>query len=145
MIQIISDAAFATPRSKSSAESHAHKVNCRCEPRQLSVLQSNNCIVSPIHYVAWREKTGLDRFHWPGKLSPMKKAQGCGCRDLMLTLYTTTAQDKLLPPLSGFTNIPCGFEPLMYDSGTQAVLLCEVCAVKNGYIAKPLVMSASVA
>lgn len=75
----------------------------------------------------------------------MKKVEGCGTREVMLTLYTTTTQNKLLPPVSGFTNIPCGFEPLMYESGTHAVLLCEVCAVKNGYIAKPRAMSASVA
>jgi hypothetical protein len=75
----------------------------------------------------------------------MRKVEGYGSRDLVLTLYTRTAQGNLLPPVGGFTNIPCGFEPLMYESGTRAVLLCEVCAVKNSFIAKPLVMSASVA
>lgn len=75
----------------------------------------------------------------------MNKIEGCGSRDMILTLYTRTAQGNLLPPMGGFTNIPCGFEPLIYESSTRAVLLCEVCAVKNGFIAKPLARSASVA
>ena len=75
----------------------------------------------------------------------MNKVEGCGSQDLMLTLYTQTAQGTLLPPVSGFKNIPCGFEPLMYDSSTHAVLLCEVCAVKSGFIEKPLARSASIA
>lgn len=76
---------------------------------------------------------------------PVKKVEGCGSDEMMLTLYTTTAKGSLLPAVSGFTNVPCGFQPLLDESGTHAVLLCEVCAVKNGYIAKPLAMSASVA
>ena len=74
----------------------------------------------------------------------MNKVEGCGSRDMVLTLYTRTPEGNLLPPVGGFTNIPCGFEPLMYESGIRAVLLCEVCAVKNGFIAKPLARSAGV-
>lgn len=75
----------------------------------------------------------------------MKKLEGCGNDAVMLTLYTTTVKGNLLPAVSGFTNVPCGFQPLLDDSGTHAVLLCEFCAVKNGYITKSLTMSASVA
>lgn len=61
------------------------------------------------------------------------KDEGCGRIDLVLTLYTKTQAGRLLPPVSGFANIQCGFEPLMYKSDTYAILLCEECAAKNGY------------
>lgn len=74
----------------------------------------------------------------------MNKVEGCSNSDLILTLYTRTAQGSWLPPVGRFTNIPCGFEPLVDESSTRAVLLCEVCAIKNGVIDRPLVMVASV-
>lgn len=63
----------------------------------------------------------------------MKKVEGCGSDALMVTLYTTTVKGSLLPAVTGFTNVPCGFQPLRDESGTHAVLPCEFCAAKNGY------------
>jgi hypothetical protein len=69
----------------------------------------------------------------------MAKDEGCGRTDSTLALYAKTEQGKLLPPLGGFMGIPCGFELLVREAGGRSILLCEDCAVKNGYLAAPVV------
>jgi hypothetical protein len=69
----------------------------------------------------------------------MAKDEGCGRTDSVLTLYAKTDQGKLLPPLGGFMGIPCGFEVLVREHSNRAILLCEKCAVKKGYLAAPVV------
>jgi hypothetical protein len=64
----------------------------------------------------------------------MKRNEGCGTRDSILALYARTEQGKLLPPLDGFRGIPCGFELFINEFGGRVILLCESCAVKNGYL-----------
>jgi hypothetical protein len=64
----------------------------------------------------------------------MKRNEGCETRDSVLALYAKTEHGKLLPPLAGFRGIPCGFELFANEFGGRVILLCETCAVKNGYL-----------
>jgi hypothetical protein len=62
----------------------------------------------------------------------------------MLALYSKTEHGKLLPPLDGFRGIPCGFELFMNELGGRVVLLCESCAVKNGYPGASVAVSSGI-
>ena len=74
----------------------------------------------------------------------MKRNEGCGTRDSILALCAKTEQGKLLPPLDGFRGIPCGFELFMNEFGGRAILLCESCAVKNGYLGASVAVSSGI-
>ena len=63
------------------------------------------------------------------------KDEGCGRIASTLTLYAKTDNGNQLPPLGGFLGIPCGFKLLIHESSSRAILLCDDCAVKNGYLA----------
>jgi hypothetical protein len=64
----------------------------------------------------------------------MKRNEGCESKDSILALYAKTEQGKPFPPLDGFRGIPCGFELFTNEFGGRVILLCESCAVKNGYL-----------
>ena len=74
----------------------------------------------------------------------MKRNEGCGTRDSILALYAKTEHGKLLPPLDGFRGIPCGFELFMNEFGGRVILLCESCAVKNGYLGASVAVSSGI-
>jgi hypothetical protein len=74
----------------------------------------------------------------------MKRNEGCGTRDSILTLFAKTEQGELLTPLDGFRGIPCGFELFMHEFGGRVILLCERCATKNGYVGASVALSSRI-
>jgi len=74
----------------------------------------------------------------------MKRNEGCETRDSRLALFAKTEHGKLLPPLDGFRGIACGFELFMNEFGGRVILLCESCAVKNGYLGESWAVSSGI-
>jgi hypothetical protein len=87
-----------------------------------------------MYWLPVRGKT--NRLNIPARkvVPAMKRNEGCGTLDSILSLYAETEDGKLLSPLDGFRGIPCGFELFMNEFGGRVILLCESCAVKNGYL-----------
>jgi hypothetical protein len=97
-----------------------------------------------MYWLSVRGKTNITKRSGSESCPVMKRNEGCETRDSILALYAKTEHGKLLPPLDGFRGIPCGFELFMNEFGGRVILLCESCAVKNGYLGASVAESSGI-